>query len=107
MMPPPVGVFDFFPYWNGFVFFLFLRPLASITSSLWLASSRTGTFQALLLLRIPANSFCLAACISRAAVVSVWAPARRSRSWMVMPGLRYPAKPGSCRRISHGVAYHR
>src|SRR6266545_2553181 len=63
--------------------------------------------QADLLLGKPANSFSLAACISRAAVVSVCARAWRSRSWIVTSALRCPAKPGNCRRISHGVAYHR
>src|SRR5436190_22369452 len=54
-----------------------------------------------------ANNLSLARCISVAAAVSVCAPARRSRSWIVTSSLRYVGRFGNCRRISHGVAYQR
>src|SRR5712691_8342055 len=81
--------------------------LAPIARCEPLAPIARWSCQAILPLRKPANSFCLAACISRAAVVSVCARAWRSRSWIVTSALRCPAKPGNCRRISQGVAYHR
>ncbi len=64
-----------------------------------------GFFHALRLRGKLANSCCLAACMSRAAVMSVCARAWRSRSSMVTSSLRCTAQPGSWRRISRGVAY--
>jgi len=67
----------------------------------------TAVFHALLLCRISANNFLFAACIRCAAAVSLSNLASASRSAWVVPDFRWPASPGSCRRISHGVAYHR
>ena len=64
-------------------------------------------FHAVLFCRISVNNFRLASCIRMATVVSLSAPARFSKSACVVPGFSRRAKSGNCRRISHGVAYHR
>ena len=62
-------------------------------------------FHALCLRSKLANSFCFSFCILRAAVVSLLLAAFRFSSSTVSSGFKCRARSGSCRKISHGVAY--
>src|SRR5580693_8303131 len=83
----------------GLVFLVFHAPVISTVL--------LGFIYALLLCWKRANSLLFAACISTAASVSDLIPAVRASSSIVRLGRRHPARPGSCRKISHGVAYQR
>jgi len=83
----------------GLVFLVFHAPVISTVLP--------GFFHALLLCWKRANSLRLAFCIPTAAWVSDSIPAVRASSSIVRFGRRNPAKPGNCRKISHGVAYQR
>ena len=54
-----------------------------------------------------ANSFCFSFCIRLALDVSLSFPALWFITSTVISGFIYRARSGSCRRISHGVAYQR